>query len=165
MKRFKAISWFFKKYWWKYILVIVLSIMGIYFDILKPEIIGEAVDVIGLGQITEKSLMTLLFTLIAIVLLKFITTVFRQISLGSLFHKLYYQIKIRFMKNLLLQDADYFTEYHPGDLMTRATQDTFSMSNVSTHLIFGLVTVILTLVMTAIKMITLNPLLTLYSCQ
>ena len=89
MKRFKAISWFFKKYWWKYILVIVLSIMGIYFDILKPEIIGEAVDVIGLGQITEKSLMTLLFTLIAIVLLKFITTVFRQISLGSLFHKLY----------------------------------------------------------------------------
>ena len=135
----------------------------LWVDILKPEIIGEAVDVIGLGQITEKSLMTLLFTLIAIVLLKFITTVFRQISLGSLFHKLYYQIKIRFMKNLLLQDADYFTEYHPGDLMTRATQDTFSMSNVSTHLIFGLVTVILTLVMTAIKMITLNPLLTLYS--
>lgn len=163
MKRFKAISWFFKKNWWKYILVIVLSIMGIYFDILKPEIIGEAVDVIGLGQITEKSLMTLLITLIAVVLLKFITTVFRQISLGSLFHNLYYQIKIRFMKNLLLQDADYFTEYHPGDLMTRATQDTFSMSNVSTHLIFGLVTVILTLVMTAIKMITLNPLLTLYS--
>lgn len=163
MKRFKAISWFFKKNWWKYILVIVLSIMGIYFDILKPEIIGEAVDVIGLGQITEKSLTTLLITLIAVVLLKFITTVFRQISLGSLFHNLYYQIKIRFMKNLLLQDADYFTEYHPGDLMTRATQDTFSMSNVSTHLIFGLVTVILTLVMTAIKMITLNPLLTLYS--
>ena len=163
MKRFKAISWFFKKNWWKYILVIVLSIMGIYFDILKPEIIGEAVDVIGLGQITEKSLITLLITLIAVVLLKFITTVFRQISLGSLFHNLYYQIKIRFMKNLLLQDADYFTEYHPGDLMTRATQDTFSMSNVSTHLIFGLVTVILTLVMTAIKMITLNPLLTLYS--
>ena len=163
MKRFKAISWFFKKYWWKYILVIALSIMCIYFDILKPEIIGEAVDVIGLGQITEKSLMTLLISLIVIVLLKFITTVFRQITLGSLFHNLYYQIKIRFMKNLLLQDADYFTEYHPGDLMTRATQDTFSMSNVSTHLIFGLVTVILTLVMTAIKMITLNPLLTLFS--
>lgn len=163
MKRFKAISWFFKKYWWKYILVIALSIMCIYFDILKPEIIGEAVDVIGLGQITEKSLITLLISLIVIVLLKFITTVFRQITLGSLFHNLYYQIKIRFMKNLLLQDADYFTEYHPGDLMTRATQDTFSMSNVSTHLIFGLITVILTLVMTAIKMITLNPLLTLYS--
>ena len=163
MKRFKAISWFFKKYWWKYILVIALSILGIYFDVLKPEIIGEAVDVIGLGQITEKSLITLLITLIVVVLLKFITTVFKQISLGSLFHNLYYQIKIRFMKNLLLQDADYFTEYHPGDLMTRATQDTFSMSNVSTHLIFGLITVILTLVMTAIKMITLNPLLTLFS--
>ena len=163
MKRFKAISWFFKKYWWKYILVIILSVMYIYCDILKPEIIGQAVDVIGLGQITENSLMTLLITLIAVILLKFVITVIRQITLGSLFHGLYYQIKIRFMKNLLLQDADYFTEYHPGDLMTRATSDTFSMSNVSTHLIFGLVTVILTLIMTAIKMITLNPLLALYS--
>lgn len=163
MKRFKAISWFFKKYWWKYILVIILSVMYIYCDILKPEIIGQAVDVIGLGQITENTLMTLLITLIAVILLKFVITVIRQITLGSLFHGLYYQIKIRFMKNLLLQDADYFTEYHPGDLMTRATSDTFSMSNVSTHLIFGLVTVILTLIMTAIKMITLDPLLTLYS--
>ena len=163
MKRFKAISWFFKKYWWKYILVIILSVMYIYCDILKPEIIGQAVDVIGLGQITENTLMTLLITLIAVILLKFVITVIRQITLGSLFHGLYYQIKIRFMKNLLLQDADYFTEYHPGDLMTRATSDTFSMSNVSTHLIFGLVTVILTLIMTAIKMITLNPLLALYS--
>ena len=163
MKRFKAISWFFKKYWWKYILVIILSVMYIYCDILKPEIIGQAVDVIGLGQITENSLMTLLITLIAVILLKFVITVIRQITLGSLFHGLYYQIKIRFMKNLLLQDADYFTEYHPGDLMTRATSDTFSMSNVSTHLIFGLVTVILTLIMTAVKMITLNPLLAVYS--
>ena len=163
MKRFKAISWFFKKYWWKYILVIILSVMYIYCDILKPEIIGQAVDVIGLGQITENTLMTLLITLIAVILLKFVITVIRQITLGSLFHGLYYQIKIRFMKNLLLQDADYFTEYHPGDLMTRATSDTFSMSNVSTHLIFGLVTVILTLIMTAIKMITLDPLLALYS--
>lgn len=163
MKRFKAISWYFKKYWWKYLLVIVLSILIIYCDILKPEIVGKAVDVIGLGQITEDSLMTLLISLIAIILLKFIITIFKQITLGSLFHKLYYQIKIRFMKNILLQDADYFTTYHPGDLMTRATADTFSMSNVSTHLIFGLITVILTLIMTAIKMITMNPLLTLYS--
>lgn len=47
--------------------------------------------------------------------------------------------------------------------MTRATSDTFSMANVSTHLIFGLITVILTIIMTAISMINLDPLLTLYS--
>lgn len=163
MRRFKAISWYFKQYWWKYLLVIALSICIIYCDIIKPKIIGEAVDVIGLGQITNESLITLLVGLIAVILIKFFITIFRQIFLGNLFHKLFYQIKIRFMKNILLQDADYFTIYHPGDLMTRATSDTFSMSNVSTHLIFGLVTVILTLVMTAFEMITLNPLLTLFS--
>ena len=163
MKRFKSISWYLKKYWWKYVLVIALSIGIIYCDILKPEIIGNAVDLIGLGKITDDSLIYLLITLIAIVLIKFVITIFRQICLGNLFHQLFYQIKIRFMKNILLQDADFFTIYHPGDLMTRATSDTFSMSNVSTHLIFGLVTVILTIILTAIKMISMDPLLTLYS--
>ncbi|MFR7880879.1 MAG: ABC transporter transmembrane domain-containing protein [Christensenellales bacterium] len=89
-------------------------------------------------------------------IIKFIISIVKSICLGNLFHQLFYQIKIRFMKNILLQDADYFTIYHPGDLMTRATSDTFSMANVSTHLIFGLITVILTIIMTAISMINLR---------
>lgn len=163
MKRFKAISWYFKKYWWKYILVIVFSLLIIYCDILKPEIIGDAVNLIGLGQISNDSLLMLLITLISVVIVKFFITIFKQITLGNLFHKLYYEIKIRFMKNVLLQDAQYFNEYHPGDLMTRATSDTFSMANVSTHLIFGLINVILTLIMTALKMFLMHPLLAIYS--
>lgn len=56
-----------------------------------------------------------------------------------------------------------FTEYHPGDLMTRATSDTFSMANLPTHLIFGLITLILTIVMSAVSMIKYNLLLTIFS--
>ena len=44
MKRIKSINWYLKKYWWKYVLTIILSILIIYCDIKKPEIIGEAVD-------------------------------------------------------------------------------------------------------------------------
>lgn len=163
MKRFKAINWYIKKYWYKYLIVIVLSVFIIYCDIVKPELIGKATDEIGLGKITIDSLFSILIALISVVLIKFIITIAKQICLGNLFHKLFYQIKMRFMKNILLQDAMFFTEYHPGDLMTRATSDTFSMANVSTHLIFGLITVILTIILTAIKMFTMDPLLTLYS--
>ncbi len=163
MKRFKAIQWYIQKYWWQYALTLVLSIGIIYCDIKKPEIIGEAVDLIGLGQIKEETLFSLLILLTTIVLTKFIISIGKSIFLGNLFHRLFYQIKIRFMKNILLQDADYFTIYHPGDLMTRATSDTFSMANVSTHLIFGLITVILTIIMTAVSMIKLNLTLTIYS--
>lgn len=163
MKRLKNINWYLKKYWWKYLLTIILSIVIIYCDILKPEIIGEAVDLIGLGQITSSVLITLLVSLVLIVMLKFVVSIFKSICLGNLFHRLFYEIKIRFMKNILRQDAIFFTEYHPGDLMTRATSDTFMMSNVCTHLIFGVITIILTLVLSAISMIRLHPLLTLFS--
>lgn len=163
MKRFLSISWYIKKYWWKYLLIIISSIAIIYLDIEKPKIIGDAVDLIGLGQINWQTLLLLIGTLIVIVLLKFVMSIFKSILLGNLFHRLFYHIKMRFMINILKQDAQYFTVYHPGDLMTRATSDTFMMSNVSTHLIFSLITLILTLIMSAISMVKLNPLLTLYS--
>ncbi len=163
MGRIKKINWYLKRYWWKYLLTIVLSLIIIYCDILKPELIGQAVDLIGLGQITSKTLIYLLIALVLIVMVKFVVSIFKSICLGNLFHKLFYEIKIRFMKNILKQDASYFVEYHPGDLMTRATSDTFMMSNICTHLIFSVVTIILTLVMSAVSMIRLHPLLTLFA--
>ena len=157
------ILWYIKKYWWKYLLVIALTGLIILCDVIKPIIIGEAVDAIGLGLITNQSLIYLLISFVVIVITKFLITIFKSIALGNLFHRLFYHIKIQFMKNILIQDANYFNEYHPGDLMTRATADTFSTSNVSTHLIFGLISVFLTLIMSAVSMIKLNLLLTLYS--
>ena len=163
MKRIKSINWYLKKYWWKYLLTIILSIMIIYCDIKKPEIIGKAVDIIGLGQITSNVLLTLLISLVMIVLLKYVVSIIKSICLGNLFHKLFYHIKMLFMKNILKQDAAYFVEYHPGDLMTRATSDTFAMANVCTHLIFSVITLLLTLALSSISMVKLHPLLTLFS--
>lgn len=163
MGRIKKIDWYLKKYWWKYLLTIILSLVIIYCDILKPELIGEAVDLIGLGQITSKTLIYLLIAFVFVVMIKFIVSILKSICLGNLFHKLFYEIKIRFMKNILKQDASYFVEYHPGDLMTRATSDTFMMANICTHLIFSVVTILLTLVMSAVSMIRLHPLLTLFA--
>ena len=94
MKRFKAIQWYIQKYWWQYALTLVLSIGIIYCDIKKPEIIGEAVDLIGLGQIKEETLFSLLILLTTIVLTKFIISIGKSIFLGNLFHRLFYQIKI-----------------------------------------------------------------------
>lgn len=163
MKKKSIVKRYFYKYWWKYLFTILLTLGIIYCDIKKPEIIGDAIDKIGYGQITIPSLMEIILLIIAIVLIKYVISIGKSICLGHLFHKLFYQIKIEFMKNILLQDAEYFVEYHPGDLMTRATSDTFAMANVSTHLIFGLISLFLTLILSAIKMVQLNPLLTLYS--
>ena len=163
MKRFKSVGWYIKKYWWKYIIVMALSVAMIYCNILNPKIIGEAVDLIGLGQITSKTLTILIIMLIVIFVSKYLINIIRGICLGNLFHRLFYQIKMKFMKNILIQDAQFFNVYHPGDLMTRATSDTFMMANVSTHLIFSVITLLLTLVMSAVSMVGLNTKLTLFS--
>ena len=101
--------------------------------------------------------------LIVIFVSKYLINIIRGICLGNLFHRLFYQIKMKFMKNILIQDAQFFNVYHPGDLMTRATSDTFMMANVSTHLIFSVITLLLTLVMSAVSMVGLNTKLTLFS--
>lgn len=163
IKKPHIIKWYIKKYWYKYLLITLLTLGIIYCDVEKPVIIGQAVDLIGLGEITVESLLAIIITIAVIVIMKFIVSVSRGILLGNLFHRLYYHIKIQFMQNILCQDAEFFTEYHPGDLMTRATSDTFSMANLSTHLIFGLITLILTIVMSAVSMIKYNLLLTIFS--
>ena len=94
MKRISKIDWYLKKNWWKYLLTIILSIIIIYCDILKPELIGQAVDLIGLGQITSKTLIFLLISLVVIVMVKFVVSIFKGICLGNLFHKLLF-IKFR----------------------------------------------------------------------
>ena len=163
MNRFKSVSWYMKKYWYKYILVMALSIAIIYCNIVNPKLLGEAVDLIGLGQITDSSLTGLVVMLVILFISKYLISILRSIVLGNLFHRLFYQIKMKFMKNILIQDSEFFNVYHPGDLMTRATADTFAMANVSTHLVFSVITLLLTLAMSAISMVGLNTKLTIYS--
>lgn len=95
MKRFSAIKWYIKKYWWKYFMTMVLSIGIIYCDIKKPEIIGEAVDLIGLGQINKKTLFSLLIFLIAIVIIKLLSVLLKVFALEIYF--INYFIKSKFV--------------------------------------------------------------------
>ena len=97
MNRLKSVSWYIKEYWWKYLLVMLLSLAIIYCDIRKPKIIGEAVDLIGLGQITDSRLKVLLILFISIVLVKFLFSTLKSIFLGNLFHKLFYKLKMKML--------------------------------------------------------------------
>lgn len=157
------IGWYLKKYAWKYLIIMTLLIMATVLDIVKPYLIGDMVDNVDKRILTEPIFFTLLVILLITFVGKFIVNVIKSVLLGNVFHQLFYEIKIRYMKNLLIQDATFYSKYHPGDLMTRATADTNMVSNVSTHLIFNLFGVILTIVSSAVMMISINPLMTLYS--
>lgn len=163
MGRYKSIDWFIKKYWYKYLLTFLLVVVTVILDVAKPELIGTIIDLIGLSEINWNNFTTLMIVIVLVFVFKFIFSIFKRILSGNLFHSLYYELKLRFMNKVLIQDSTFFTEHHSGDLMTRATSDTFQMSNNSTQFLFHLLEVMMMILFSGVMMFLIHPLLAVYS--
>jgi ATP-binding cassette subfamily B protein len=155
-KIFREVKWFIKKEWFRYLVVTVFTLGGIVLGNLQPKILGDAIDAISLYGITGEHLRFIIIELGSISIGIYLSKIVRTNVLGTMFHKLYYQIKIRFLKNVLLQDADFFEKHQAGDLMTRATSDTQMISNVSTHIIFSIIDMIVIIALSAVMMSIIN---------
>ena len=163
MGRFKSIKWFLKKSWYIYVLAAILTILTVLLDVVKPKLVGQVIDLIGLSEITFDNFKTLMLIIVIVFLGRFLVSIFKRIISGHLFHSIYYELKIRFMNKVLIQDATFFTKHHSGDLMTRATSDTFQMSNNSTQFLFSILEVLLMIVFSAIMMFSIHPRLAIFS--
>ena len=163
MGRFKSIKWFLKKSWYKYVICIILTIVSVLLDVVKPKLVGQVIDLIGLSEITFANFKMLMIIIVVVFAARFIVSIFKRIVSGHLFHSIYYELKIRFMNKVLIQDSTFFTKHHSGDLMNRATADTFQMSNNSTQFLFSILEVLLMIAFSAIMMFSIHPLLAIYS--
>jgi len=101
--------------------------------------------------------------MIIIALVIYIAAALKNRILGGINHKLFYELKNRFIGNIFKQDGDFFEEYHSGDLISRATGDTNMIARVATHLLFNTVDTIVSLIFAFVAMYSLNIKLTLYS--
>lgn len=163
MGRFKSIKWFLKKSWYIYVLAAILTILTVLLDVVKPKLVGQVIDLIGLSEITFDNFQMLMLIIVIVFLGRFLVSIFKRIISGHLFHSIYYELKIRFMNKVLIQDATFFTKHHSGDLMTRATSDTFQMSNNSTQFLFSILEVLLMIVFSAVMMFSIHPRLAIFS--
>lgn len=163
MGRFKSIKWFLKKSWYKYVICIILTIVSVLLDVVKPKLVGQVIDLIGLSEITFANFKMLMIIIVVVFAARFIVSIFKRIVSGHLFHSIYYELKIRFMNKVLIQDSTFFTKHHSGDLMNRATADTFQMSNNSTQFLFSILEVLLMIAFSAIMMFSIHSLLSIYS--
>ena len=150
---FKDMSWFFKKNWFKYVIVFVFTILFSFLLTLSPEIIEDVVDLINNGLLTLKDIYKASGFLLGLAIGIYLSAVIKNYLLGSLFHEFFYQIKVRFMNNIFRQDGDFFEEYYSGDLISRATGDTHDVARVSTYLLFALVDTTLTIFLSFFRMV------------
>jgi len=160
---FKELGWFFKKEWFKYLLVLIFTITYTIVLTIPPKIIGEIVNEITNASLTKDYAIKMVVIMVIVALFIYLAIVIRGRILGALTHRLFYQLRHKFLNSIFLQDGDFFEEYHSGDLISRATGDTDRISRVATHFLFQLVDIIISLIVAFISMISLNGKLTLYS--
>ncbi|HHZ18796.1 MAG TPA: ABC transporter ATP-binding protein [Acholeplasmataceae bacterium] len=160
---FKELGWYFRKEWFKFLLVMVLTFALTYAITLPPKYIGTVIDRIIEKNLTRDSAILLCISMAGAGIAIYVTAVIKDRLAGKLFHDLYYRMKKEFLVSIFRQDGDFFESYHPGDLMNRATGDIQMIANVATHLFFNFADAIVMLVISFVLMIRLNVPLTFYS--
>lgn len=160
---FKELGWFFKKEWPKYLLVLIFTLVYTFSLLITPKIIGDVVTQIANTTLTKEYAIKVFLIMIGVAFIIYTSAVIKNRILGGINHKLFYELKDRFIRNIFKQDGDFFEEYHSGDLISRATGDTNMIARVATHLLFNTIDTIVSLVFAFVAMFGLNKELTLYS--
>ena len=155
-KILREIKWYIKKEWFYYLIVFIFSVLGIVFSIIQPRLLGDAIDLISLHGIKQKALIEVVVKLLSLALGIYLTTIVYKNVIGRLFHRLYYYIRINYLKNILRLDATFFEEYQAGDLMSRATSDTRMITHAATRILFAIFEAITMIGLSAIMMSFIN---------
>ncbi|WP_010283562.1 ABC transporter ATP-binding protein [Bacillus timonensis] len=142
------LGWFFKQYWKRYtVAILLLTLVGIL-EVIPPKLIGVAIDEIHIGTLTsEKIIQYLLFLVGLAIVIYGITYVWMYQLFGGAF-LVERILRGRYMRHLLKMKPSFYEKNRTGDLMARATNDLKSVSQTAG---FG----ILTLVDSSIFMLTI----------
>lgn len=135
----KKLSWFFRMYWKRYaVAIVLLTIVGIL-DVIPPKLIGMAIDGIQQETLTGGKLTELLLFWGGLTVAGYgLTYIWLYQLFGGAF-VLERLLRSRLMRHLLKMSPTFYERNRTGDLMARATND---LGAVSVTAGFGILTLI-----------------------
>ncbi|QOR67373.1 ATP-binding cassette domain-containing protein [Cytobacillus suaedae] len=142
------LSWFFKLYWKRYTVAILLLIIVGLLEIIPPKLIGVAIDQIHTGSLTGEKLFQYILFLLALTVVIYAVTYTWMYKLFGGAYLVERILRGRFMGHLLKMTPTFYEKNRTGDLMARATND---LKAISLTTGFG----ILTLVDSSVFMLTI----------
>ena len=160
---FKHIAWFFKQEWKSYVLCLILLIIVSVVPLIPAKILGNAIDAFSTGTLTTKSLLIFVLLLFTCPILTYIVNIFYHYTMIKLGHKLSFQLRERYISHLFDMDAELYEKYTKGDLISRATNDLNSLTNLATSFLENVIFYAVTIVTAIIMMLSISPVLTLAS--
>lgn len=150
-KFIKSLWWFIKKNWFKYVRIVIVGLILTVINLIPAYIVRlltEAVDdkTLTMDFLFYKILIPYAITMILI----YVITTTKRVFQNRLKVKLYYALQVKYVENILVQDATFFEVYQSGDLLTRALGDVkavnFSGGNRLLNIFLEFMTVVVTFV-------------------
>lgn len=147
----KSMWWIVKKHWYRYLCVIVFSLMLPFLNLLPATIISKLSSAIKENALTSEFLIQQIFIPFLIIVASiYVVATSRRMSQNRLTTTVYRELQVRYMENILVQDATFFEKFQSGDLLSRALGDIatvkFSAGNRLLNIMFELLTVIVTFI-------------------
>lgn len=147
----KSLWWFISKNWYRYVSIVIVGLLLTVLNLAPAWIVSQLTAAIEKNELTLNFLFLhiLLPFLITIILIYVVQTTKRVLQNRLKVH-LYYALQVRYMENILVQDATFFERFQSGDLLTRALGDVksvnFSGGNRLLNIFLEAMTVVVTLV-------------------
>ena len=123
-KIIKSYKWFIKKNWYRYIIVIFFGLALTVLNLIPAYITGNLAEAIEKNNITSDFLIyQILIPYLFFALAIYLTSAFLRFFQNRLTTELYYALQVKYMNNILIQDASFFEKFQYGDLLSRALGD------------------------------------------
>lgn len=133
------LNWFFKEYWIRYSIAIILLVFVSAIDILPPKLIGAAIDGIQFETLTRERLTELLFWYLMILIVSYVVSYYWGYLLFGGAMILERKKRSNLMQHFLAMTPTFFGKYRTGDLMARSTNDLKAISMTAG---FGILTLV-----------------------
>ena len=159
-KFIKSLWWFIKKNWFKYVRIVIVGLILTVINLIPAYIVKlltEAVDneTLTIDFLFYKILIPYIVTMF---LIYFVTTT-KRVFQNRLKVKLYYALQVKYVENILVQDATFFEVYQSGDLLTRALGDVKQVNFSGGNRLLNIFLEFMTVVVTFIAMCLIHPVL------
>lgn len=160
----KQLWWFIKKNWYMYVLILLVGILQILVNLIPAQIIANICRAVEENTLTKNFLIFDVVTAYVLVIAGiYAIATTKRVLQNRLKVRLYYALQVRYMENILAQDATFFEEFQSGDLLTRALGDVKSVNFSGGNRLLNIFLESLTVVASVIVMLLIDPMLTVYA--
>lgn len=159
-KFIKSLWWFISKNWYRYLSIVFVGILFPILNLVPGFIVKILIDAVKNEEITlaflfYKIILPYLGTMLTI----YLVTTTKRVLQNRLKVRLYYALQVRYMENILVQDATFFEKFQSGDLLTRALGDVKSVNFSGGNRLINMFLEFMTVVVTLVAMMLIHPIL------